>query len=245
MSQWLFDLGNTRLKYAPRLEDMAGPVAVWAHQDQERPLPDPEQLPAGQVAWLSSVADPTLREQLRMRLLQRFERVELAVSTAACGRLRNGYRAPEKLGVDRFLALLACSQWQEDCLLVGVGTAMTVDLLAADGQHHGGLIAPSPTSMRQAIHAKAQHLPVDGGQMSDFADNTLDGLAGGSLGAALGLVQRSQGQAASCLGRAPRLVVHGGGAEQLLPHLHDARHVPALVLDGLAAWALHQKAASR
>ena len=41
MSQWLFDLGNTRLKYAPLQQAAAGPVAVWAHQDQQRPLPDP------------------------------------------------------------------------------------------------------------------------------------------------------------------------------------------------------------
>jgi type III pantothenate kinase len=245
MSQWLFDLGNTRLKYAPSLGGVAGEVAVWAHQDQQRPLPEPAQLPGGDVAWLASVADPVLRDQLRARLGERFARVELATSIAQCGRLRNGYAEPEKLGVDRFLALLACSQWQADCLLVGVGTALTVDLLAADGQHHGGLIAPSPTSMRQAIHAKARHLPVDGGQINDFANNTLDALAGGSLGAALGLIQRSLGQATARLGRVPQLVVHGGGAEQLLPYLFDVRHVPTLVLDGLAAWALHQNPASR
>ena len=99
--------------------------------------------------------------------------------------------------------------------------------------------------MRQAIHAKARHLPAEGGQMVDFADNTLDALASGSLGAALGLVQRSLGQARERLGCLPQLVVHGGGAEQLLPALHDARHVPALVLDGLAVWALHQMAGNR
>lgn len=245
MSQWLFDLGNTRLKYAPCDGQGVGPVAVWAHQDQQRPLPEPAQLPAGSTAWLASVADQALRDQLRQRLLQRFERVELASSSARCGRLRNGYAEPERLGVDRFLALLACAQWQRDCLLVGVGTALTVDLLAADGRHHGGVIAPSPTSMRQAIHVKARHLPAEGGQMVDFADNTLDALAAGSLGAALGLVQRSLGLARERLGRLPQLVVHGGGAGQLLPALHDARHVPALVLDGLAAWALHQPAGSR
>lgn len=245
MSQWLFDLGNTRLKYAPRSADGAGEVAVWAHQDQQRPLPEPEQLPRGEVAWLASVADAGLRDELRQRLLQRFERVELALSTAVCGRLRSGYAEPGKLGVDRFLALLACSQWQRDCLLIGVGTALTVDLLAGSGQHLGGLIAPSPTSMRQAIHARARHLPADGGQVCDFADNTLDALAGGSLGAALGLVERSLRQASARLGSEPMLVIHGGGAGQLLPHLLDVSHVPSLVLDGLASWAQHQGPLSR
>lgn len=60
MSQWLFDLGNTRLKYAPFDGQGVGPVAVWAHQDQQRPLPEPAQLPAGSTAgwpvWRTGLA---------------------------------------------------------------------------------------------------------------------------------------------------------------------------------------------
>lgn len=245
MSQWLFDLGNTRLKYAPCSATGAGPVQVWAHQDQQRPLPDIDHLPGGEVAWLASVADPSLRDALQQRLQQRFARVHLAASSALCGRLRNGYADPHRLGVDRFLALLACAEQARACLLVGVGTALTVDLLAADGRHRGGLIAASPTSMRQALHQRARHLPADGGQAVDFADNTLDALAGGSLGMALGLVERSLRQGTALLGSEPELVIHGGGALPLLAGLPQARHVPSLVLDGLARWAVHQQDTNR
>ena len=240
MSQWLFDLGNTRLKFAPRQSQGAGPVHVWTHQDQERPLPELSDLPRGSVAWVASVADPQLRDRLVSRLAQCFDRVEVAASQAGCGRLRSGYADPSRLGVDRFLALLASSQAARDCLVVGVGTALTVDLLGADGRHHGGLIAPSPTSMRQAMHLKAAHLPATGGQEVAFADNTLDALAGGSLGAALGLIERCLRKGTALLGVPLDLVVHGGGADPLLPHLPMARHVPGLVLDGLSAWAVQQ-----
>jgi type III pantothenate kinase len=245
MSQWLFDLGNTRLKYAQRRGEGAGEVQVWAHQDQQRPLPDIDQLPAGEVAWLASVADVALRDALLERLRQRFARVELATSSAACGRLRSAYAQPQNLGVDRFLALLACADAARDCLVVGVGTALTVDLLGADGQHHGGLIAPSPTSMRQALHARARHLPAEGGQAGDFADNTLDALAGGSLGMALGLIERSLRLGQGRLGQALELVIHGGGATPLLANLPQARHAPTLVLDGLARWAVHHRHGNR
>lgn len=241
MSQWLFDLGNTRLKYAQCHAGAAAQVQVWAHQGQQRPLPDSGQLPAGEVAWLASVADVRLRDELVNRLRQRFARVELASSSAACGRLRSAYAQPERLGVDRFLALLACAQAARACLLVGVGTALTIDLLAADGQHQGGLIAPSPTLMRQALHARASQLPAEGGRVVDFADNTHDALAGGSLGMALGLVERSLRQGRLQLGTTPELVIHGGGAAPLLPLLGPARHVPSLVLDGLAQWAVHHR----
>ncbi len=55
----------------------------------------------------------------------------------------NGYRQPASLGIDRWLALLAARQ--EDagpCLLVGGGTALTIDALSANGLHLGGLIVP-------------------------------------------------------------------------------------------------------
>lgn len=245
MSQWLFDLGNTRLKFAPLADGRAGPAQVWAHQDQQRPLPEPAQLPAGECAWVASVADPVLRDGLIERLGARFARVEVAASRARCGRLRSGYAEPARLGVDRFLALLACAAQPRDCLVVGVGTALTVDLLDRSGQHHGGLIAPSPTSMRQAMHLRARHLPAEGGTPSLFADNTADALQGGVVGAALGLVERSLSQGEARLGRRPALVVHGGGAPPLLAQLGDVDHIPGLVLDGLAQWALLQPAASR
>jgi len=33
------------------------------------------------------------------------------------------------------------------------------------------------------------------------------------------------------------VLLHGGGAKALLPHLEDVDHVPSLVLEGLARWA--------
>ena len=237
MSEWLFDLGNTRLKYACLEGDRVGAVEAWAHQDQERPLPGLDELPSGAVAWVASVADPALRDALAARLSQRFGRVGLVSSQAVCGRLRNGYADPSRLGVDRFLSLLACSADAVDCLIVGVGTALTLDLLGADGRHHGGLIAPSPTSMRQAMHQRAAHLPAEGGQAVSFADNTLDALQGGSLGAALGLIERTCRLGEERLGTPLQLVIHGGGMTPLLPHLPHACPAPSLVLDGLATWA--------
>src|SRR3546814_11073540 len=66
---------------------------------------------------------------------------------------------PSRLGVDRFLALLgAHARGVGATMVVGVGTALTVDWLDADGRHRGGRIAPSPTLMRDALHARAARL---------------------------------------------------------------------------------------
>ena len=61
---------------------------------------------------------------------------------SACG-LRNGYRDPAQLGVDRWLAM--CAAWQQfpgSLCVVDAGTAVTIDVVAADGAHSGGLILP-------------------------------------------------------------------------------------------------------
>src|SRR5690606_9625072 len=122
-------------------------------------------------------------------------------------------------------------------LVVGVGTALTIDLLDAAGNHRGGAIAPSPTLMREALHARAPQLPRGGGTAAAFATDTADALAGGCLGAALGLIERSCREAGVLAGLPPAVLLHGGGAAELLERLEGAVHAPSLVMDGLARLA--------
>ena len=100
-----------------------------------------------------------------------------------------------------------------------------------------GRIAPSPAMMRAALHARAPVLAENGGTYHEFATDTDDALASGCEGAALGLVARSLDAATRLLqGDAPELLLHGGGAPALLDRLPQARHAPALVLEGLLQW---------
>lgn len=239
MSGWLFDLGNSRLKFAPLQDGRAGPVSAIAHDGHRFADGWEAALPADCTqAFVSSVGPAPLLEQLRMRLFERGAEVERARTEAACDGVRIAYDEPARLGVDRFLALLAAHAWHDGhALVVGVGTALTIDLLARDGRHVGGRIAPSPALMREALNARSPQLPVDGGAYAEFAGDTGDALASGCEGAALALVERSLAEAESTLAARPTLLVHGGGAPALLPRLPDARHQPALVLDGLARWA--------
>lgn len=239
MSRWLFDLGNTRLKCA-RLQEDGGLSEVVAFGHDASGFVEalrahlPEQAAS---ASLASVASPVLTTAVVDLLTQRFQRISLARSQATFGGLRIAYARPEKLGVDRFLALLAAHARGGDWLIAGIGTAVTVDLLAADGRHLGGRIAPSPALMRQALHQAAAHLPGRGGAYTEFAQDTEDALASGCEGAALGLIERSLREARERLSCVPCLLLHGGGAEPLVQHLPDAELAPSLVLEGLARWS--------
>lgn len=236
MNTWLFDLGNTRLKFAGlRADGLPGETLALAHDGDDAWL---DGLPRGDAACIASVASSERRVALLDALCARFGRLHLVRTQAHCAGLRIAYENPQHLGVDRFLALLSALQ-AGDVLLVGVGTALTIDLLDADGLHRGGRIAPSPMLMREALHARAAVLPLTGGSYVEFAEDTDHALASGCEGAALALIERSIDQARQLLGAAPTLWLHGGGADALRDRLPSHRFVPDAVLRGLARWQAH------
>ncbi|MCE7032010.1 type III pantothenate kinase [Lysobacter sp. GX 14042] len=245
MSEWLFDLGNTRLKAAPlRPDGGVGEVIALDHHDDGFEAALGDVLPARlEAAFVAAVTGPETRLRLARALGGRCGRISFAASAARLGRLVVGYPRPERMGVDRFLALLAASSdGGGPALVCGVGTALTVDLLDAGGRHLGGRIAPSPELMRQVLHQRAAHLPTQGGQYGVFATDTADALASGCQGAAVALVEQSMAEAVRRLEGTPRLLLHGGGAAALQPRLSGARPRPLLVLEGLAQWARMQSA---
>jgi len=235
MSDWLFDLGNSRLKAAPIEGEGHGEVVAVAHGGDAASFASvlPER---GRVAHLASVTAPALTTALLDQLSRRFDRICIARTQAAFAGVRIAYAEPARLGVDRFLALLGAHERGGPALVVAVGTALTIDLLDGEGRHHGGRIAPSPSLMREAVHARVPHLPEGGGAYREFAVDTTDALASGCEGAALALVERSREHATGLLGAPPRVLLHGGGADVLRVRF-DGEWVPALVLDGLLRWA--------
>ncbi len=243
MTQWVFDLGNSRVKAAPLNADgTLGEVLAIGYDDDPIAALDAV-LPAGMAreassAVLASVASPVRTATVVDWLTTRFGCISMARTQPALAGVRIAYAEPERLGVDRFLALLAARARGARCwLVVGVGTAVTVDLLDAHGRHHGGRIAPSPQLMREALQQAAAQLPAQGGKYVEFAADTRDALASGCEGAALGLVERSLRQARDALGEHPALLLHGGGAVALASRLPAGDMTPALVLEGLVVWA--------
>lgn len=240
MSQWLFDLGNTRLKCARLQSDGSlGAIHALPHHAEEFVDTLRGLLPAqADAACLASVASQALTAKVIDILTQHFRTISIARSVAQFAGVRIAYADPSRLGVDRFLAMLAArAQGEGPWLIAGVGTALTIDLLDSDGLHRGGRIGPSPQTMRAALHRAAPHLPEEGGDYREFAIDTGDALASGCEGAALGLIERSLAQAELILGKRPSLLLHGGGAAPLAMHLPQAIQMPAPVLEGLAMWS--------
>lgn len=240
----LLDLGNTRLKWALQAQP-DGWLARGAVDWQEGPaaalasawvgLPRPEQVIA------ASVVDAAREAQVAAMAERLFACTPTWLRTPAhaCG-VRNAYAEPQRLGVDRFLAMVAAhADGRAPCVLAGVGTALTLDALAADGRHLGGLIAPGPRLMQQSLlDATARVRPERPGEIVELADNTADAVASGCWLAAAALVERFATRSAARFGTAPALILGGGDATPLLPLLSlPAKLSQDGVLRGLAVWA--------
>lgn len=242
---WLIDLGNTRLKCAPlSAVGERGAMRAFTHTgDEEKTLAallDFLGNAAGDAhIWFASVAPPLLTDHV-VRALQAHRFTVHRVSSATqFGNLHIAYAEPSRLGVDRFLTLIAASQRHDGpWLIVSAGSALTLDLLDSQGTHLGGLIAPTPARMRQSLatHFTALNLPE--GLPCDFAQDTADAVASGTHAAALGLVERSARLARERVGATPTVLLTGGGLAifDALAHAPIVR-LPALVLDGLAIFA--------
>ena len=240
MSDWLIDLGNTRLKLAPLAAGGAhGPVRAVVHAAIARLLEDDAEFEQGDTAWLASVAPAAVVEPLVGALQARGLRVERIAVQAREGHLQIAYADPQALGVDRFLALVAASARDDGpWVVVSAGSALTADVLATDGRHLGGVIAPMPAHMRSALAQRFSALDVAAGEVHALGANTSDAIASGAAHAACGLVERVTRAARLQCGAEPLVLVGGGDADVLrdldLPRMQSA---PTLVLEGLAIYA--------
>ncbi|MCP5129207.1 MAG: type III pantothenate kinase [Pseudomonadales bacterium] len=109
--------------------------------------------PALQQIWVASVAGPEAESELAAVLAGRWGvQPWFARSTARCGAVRNRYDEPERLGVDRWLAMLAGWQrMQARFCVVDAGSALTFDVVSDSGEHEGGYIIPGPVLMERAL----------------------------------------------------------------------------------------------
>jgi type III pantothenate kinase len=149
----LVDIGNSRVKWAfvvhgqfvSQGEEVGNDAASLA------PLVDSRHVP--EEIRIANVAGIEAGQRAAKILHRRFDVAPLvAVSAAAGGGVRSGYRDPRQLGVDRWLALCAAYvRCQAPVCVVDAGTATTLDLVSRGGLHQGGLILPGITLMQQAL----------------------------------------------------------------------------------------------
>ena len=195
--------------------------------------------------WISSVATSEAEDDLVRRLRDHWGvQPWLARTQARTGDLRNSYAEPGRMGVDRWLAMLgARRRCVKRLCVVDAGSALTIDLVAADGRHEGGYIIPGPALMERALLLDTGRVRFEGGVEyalapgRSTAEAVRHGVAVSQVGA-LESVLAQQGLSGS-----EGLFFCGGGAEVLMQLAGcGGTHAPDLVFEGLEVMATSRAA---
>lgn len=255
MSTLLLDVGNSRLKWALAENGHIGPVHAVEHGgDPAAALPLAVIAAAAragdgaiEAAWAANVTGPLHAEALSASLQALSAApLQFAAVRRVCAGMRVAYVDPARLGIDRWLCMLAL--WDElrsGFVVASAGTALTCDVVDDDGSHLGGIIAPGLMTAQRAVLG-ATRFPADApahAYGAGLGSDTDTCVRQGALHACAGAVERlAQRYAAP----APRRVLTGGDAAILLPHLDgDWQSRGDLVFAGLLRYALHPPATHR
>jgi type III pantothenate kinase len=235
----LLDIGNSRVKWALADTDqwLAEGAEPLVEQQAEWPLLEALEVVPLRVLAVN-VAGAAVTDALQEQLRSRWQLpAELAATAAETGGLRNGYRDPQQLGADRWLAMLAARRAVTGAVcVVDAGTALTVDLIEADGRHLGGFILPGSELMRASLERSTGDIRQRAAIAAAAADlhgpgrDTVSAIEAATLQASLGLIDRARNMTST----PASVVLSGGAAPALLAGLPaDTRHRPRLVLEDL------------
>jgi len=154
---------------------------------------------------------------------------------------------PDMVGIDRLVDAVAVNRLRDanrPATIVDVGTAITVDLVSADGAFLGGAILPGLQMSARAMHEFTDLLPLlDMSELTApppaLGTATVSAMESGLFWGAVGAIRQLTEELCKATGRdrarRPQVFLTGGAgasvAELLGP---DACYVPNLTLAGIA-----------
>ena len=239
------DVGNTRLKWA--LYAAAAPGAQPVGQGAVF-LENIDKLADGD--WCA-IAPPSkilgcivAGDAIKRRVIEQLELWDVlpnwVISSPQEAGVTNGYDHPARLGADRWVAMIGARHrllaqgLNKPCIVVMVGTAVTVEAIDASGKFLGGIILPGHGIMLRALESGTAGLHVPTGEVKDFPTNTSDALTSGGTFAIAGAVQRMADTLARHCGQAPVCIMTGGAGWKMAPSMSvEVELVESLIFDGL------------
>jgi type III pantothenate kinase len=157
--------------------------------------------------------------------------------------IRIDVQSPEKVGLDRLAAAVGANVLREagrPAIVVGAGSAITVNRISEDGAFEGGAILPGYKMQADALYGGADLLPLamlaaDAEPPPPLGKNTEAAIKSGLFWGAVGAVRELVRQMSTGSAKPPQIFVTGGDLRQLAARLGEgARFVPNLVLSGIA-----------
>lgn len=157
--------------------------------------------------------------------------------------MKISYPRPSEIGQDRLAnAVAATAHFPLPCIVIDMGTAVTFDVVTADGGYEGGIIAPGLRIMTRYLHEHTALLPnldEDFAVRGAIGKSTAEAMKIGCLIGFGGMIQALLESVISELEKrgekAPCLVATGGTSQFLQQSLRQSLvEAPAITLQGLA-----------
>lgn len=188
-------------------------------------------------AIVANVAGPKFRDTLVRELPS--QEINWIQATAQACDVINRYQPPEQLGADRWAMLLAARALERQaCVVAAFGTALTVDVLSAEGVFLGGTIAPGMQLMRTALEQGTHAVHTSPGVVTTYPLQTADAVETGIVYALVGVIEKIIATHEEQTQAPVAVIVTGGDAHLLLPYLNKTvQVVDNLVLEGLIVLA--------
>ncbi len=232
MKRLLIDAGNTRIKWALQQGEAWTALPHVSREQADTLAALVRELPEVDSVWVSNVAGEEVKAHIHAACELRSWPVHfISAQTQQCG-VSNSYQSPDRLGSDRWAALIAARQFSARAsLVVTCGTATTIDALSAKGVFMGGLILPGITLMQDSLYRNTAQLRSPTGHYADFPTATADAIYSGALQATAGAIER---QYALLVDPSATVLLGGGAADLVQGYLRlPVRLVEDLVLLGI------------
>lgn len=160
-----------------------------------------------------------------------------------CG-LTNNYYDSKSLGSDRWAAMISVwNRYQEPCLVVSVGTAMTIDMISESGDFVGGIITPGFNVLRNSLFERTTLPSADTGIYDPFSLSTENALFTGVIDSLVGVIEKALRSMVNkyCYNKI-HCILSGGDSNIILPYLNPQFEIiDNLVLKGLVTIAQSRK----
>ncbi|SHF57763.1 type III pantothenate kinase [Modicisalibacter ilicicola DSM 19980] len=212
------DIGNTLSKW--RLKDVVSSEirsrgAVWTREEW-RPGADIPDLDVVTAVRISSVARRAVLDDTVALLRRQVGAVHVARSSREMLGVVNGYEEPGRLGVDRWMGVLAGYQLTGGCCSVDCGSAVTIDFVLPGGRHLGGYIMPGLRLMKESLQLGTRNVAIDPDSEADEllapGKNTVEAVNHGIFMATVSAVNRLYFEVCDREGVSLPLLLTGGDA---------------------------------
>lgn len=246
----LIDIGNSRIKWclyenAEKIYGLSGSMHNDSTVQQELFSAAWCDLASPDSVLVSNVCGSDVAGSLRTWAYKQWQIETRFVQTEASSHgVQNAYADFHKLGIDRWLAIIAAWHKYRDnhhaICVVDCGTATTIDGISASGQHLGGYIFPGYSMMQEVLVSKtsAINMITETVPSGDFSNTTEQAVNNGCYLATIATIDNIVVSMKKKFGPELACIITGGVAKLVVKQLEtEFAYEPDLVLQGLALYS--------